>query len=155
VLGLAAVIGLAVSVQVALVNRTQAGEAAKAITAGAQPGDLVVYCPDQLGPSVSRLLDAPVRQVTYPRWSPPDRVDWVDYARANATSDPLAFAQRAHLEAASHDVWLVWAKGYRTFKGRCTQLAQWLTALRPVRESEVVARPDRFERATVYRYAPP
>src|SRR5579862_3748710 len=36
-------------------DRTQAGEVAAVLRAQAKPGDLVVYCPDQLGPAVHRL----------------------------------------------------------------------------------------------------
>ena len=38
-------------------NRTQASQSADVIDAEAEPGDLVVYCPDQIGPDVSRLID--------------------------------------------------------------------------------------------------
>ncbi len=50
-------------VQVALVyQRTQARAIAEAVAAsGAQPGDLVVYCPDQLGPGGSREMPPDLR----------------------------------------------------------------------------------------------
>ena len=120
-----------------------------------EAGDLVAYCPDQLGPGVSRVLHAPVQQVTYPRWGSPRFVDWVDYARANKQSDPIAFARRLVTSAGPHQIFLVWARGYRTLRGRCTVLAAQLTALRPGQETEVVARNDRSERETLYRYPPP
>ena len=128
---------------------------ARAIAADAQPGDLVAYCPDQLGPGVSRLLAAPVRQVTYPRWGSPRFVDWVDYARVNRQTDPMAFAQGLVAAAGRHQIFLAWANGYRTFRGHCMVLARQLTALRPGRETEVLARGDRFEREALYRYPPP
>ena len=60
--------------------RTQAVQVAADLNAQAQPGDVVVYCPDQLGPAVDRLLTVPgVLQLTYPRMIGPARVDWVDY----------------------------------------------------------------------------
>ena len=37
-------------------DRTSAPRVAAALTAGVRAGDVVAYCPDQLGPSVSRLL---------------------------------------------------------------------------------------------------
>ena len=51
----------------------------------AQPGDLVVYCPDQLGPAVDRLLRVQgVTEITFPRAIGPQRVDWVDYKKVIA-----------------------------------------------------------------------
>ena len=155
VLAVAGVIGLSVAGQLATYNRTQARDVARAIALDAHPGDLVAYCPDQLGPGVSRVLDAPVQQVTYPRWGSPRFVDWVDYARANRQADPVAFAHRLVAAAGPRQIFLVWARGYRTLKGRCTLLAAQLSAMRPGQETEVVARNDRFERETLYRYPPP
>jgi hypothetical protein len=155
VLAVAGVIGLGVAGQLATYNRTQAREVARAIALDAQPGDLVAYCPDQLAPGVSRLLTAPVRQVTYPRWGSPEVVDWVDYAGVNRRTDAHAFAHRLVAAAGPHQIFLVWARGYRTFRGRCTVLASQLTALRPGRTTEVLARGDRFERAALYRYPAP
>src|SRR6266567_824254 len=54
-LAVVAIIGLGSGLRTVLDNRTQAAQAANAIRAGAKPGDVVLYCPDQLGPSVSRL----------------------------------------------------------------------------------------------------
>jgi hypothetical protein len=155
VLAAAGVIGLSVAGQLATYNRTQAGAVARAIALEAQPGDLVAYCPDQLGPGVSRLLAAPVQQVTYPRWGSPRFVDWVDYARANKQADPMAFARRLVASSGPHQIFLVWAPGYRTLRGRCTVLATQLTALRSGRVAEVMSRGDRFEHEYLYRYPPP
>ena len=47
-------------------NRTQAGEVAAVLRADAAPGDVVVYCPDQLGPAVHRLAPPGLDEVTYP-----------------------------------------------------------------------------------------
>src|SRR6185503_16709973 len=46
---------LAGGVRVATNDRTQAAEIAAALEAQAKPGDVVVYCPDQLGPAVHRI----------------------------------------------------------------------------------------------------
>ena len=155
VLAVTGVIGLSVAGQLATYNRTQAGQVARAIELDAQPGDLVAYCPDQLGPGVSRLLTAPVQQVTYPRWGSPRFVDWVDYSAVNRAGDPFSFAQRLVAAAGRHQIFLVWAERYRTLRGRCPVLASQLLALRPGRTPEVQARNDRFERAYVYRYLAP
>ena len=54
VLGAVAALGLAASLHAATVSRTQLGDVGRALGKGARPGDLVVYCPDQLAPSVLR-----------------------------------------------------------------------------------------------------
>ena len=74
--------------------RTQAVQVAAVLNAEAQPGDVVVYCPDQLGPAVDRLLKVPgVTQLTYPRMIGPARVDWVDYVSTIQHTDVGTFAQ--------------------------------------------------------------
>ena len=77
-------------------QRTQAGQIAAVLNVQAQPGDLVVYCPDQLGPAVDRLLRVPgVTEITFPRAIGPQRVDWVDYKKVIAATDVDTFAQAA------------------------------------------------------------
>ena len=56
VLALAVAVGLAGAVPNVTTNRSQAGEVARAIATYGHPGDIVAYCPDQLGPAVNRLL---------------------------------------------------------------------------------------------------
>lgn len=131
---LAAVVllGLAGGVEPALAQRTQAGEVAEQLQAAA-PGDVVAYCPDQLGPAVSRLLGegTGLRQLVYPTGAEPGRVDWVDYAERNQAADGEDFARRLDELAGDSDVWLVWVTGYRTFGRECTDLAEVLEELRP------------------------
>ncbi len=50
VVGLAAVAGLVSSAQNVTTQRTQANAVAAAINAQAKPGDVIAFCPDQLGP---------------------------------------------------------------------------------------------------------
>ena len=113
-------------------NRTQAGEVAATLARQAHAGDVVAYCPDQLGPAVDRLLPAGrYQQVAYPRRGNPDRVDWVDYARVNESSHPLPFARSLVAQAGpGHAVWLVWSPDYATFQGKCNGLLNDLGALR-------------------------
>jgi len=113
-------------------TRTQMGAIGAAIDEAAQPGDLVIWCPDQLGPAGSRAVSAEVRQVSYPTFGDPALVDWVDYGDRNAASDPVAFAQRA-LEEAGPDgsVFLVWNTEYKTFDGQCEAVLNTLAAARP------------------------
>jgi hypothetical protein len=66
----------------------QAAVVGAALAADAKPGDLVVFCPDQLGPDYSRAMPAGLRGVSFPALGSPERVDWVDYADRNAAADP-------------------------------------------------------------------
>ena len=121
--------------------RTQAVSVAAVLNAQAQPGDLIVYCPDQLGPAVDRLLTVPgVSELTFPRAIGPQRVDWVDYKATIAATHPDVFAQQvlSHL-GADHTLWLVYRDGYPGFGGDCGQLRSWLNLLRPTGETAVSA----------------
>jgi mannosyltransferase len=111
-------------------SRTEAPLIAAALRAQALPNDVVVYCPDQLGPSTSRLLPAWLRQEVYPTGGSPSRVDWVDYARRNRSADPVTFARQVSVRTGGGVVWLVSRSGYRTYGGQCEALAQALTDLR-------------------------
>jgi hypothetical protein len=114
-------------------ERTQAATVARHLQAAAQPGDVVAYCPDQLGPSVSRLLPASLglTQLTYPKADDPHFVDWVDYARAVRHTPVLPFAQSLIDRAGpTHNVWLAWSPGYKAFGHRCEQLLQALGGYR-------------------------
>ena len=114
-------------------QRTQAAQVAAVLNVQAQPGDLVVYCPDQLGPAVDRLLRVPgVTEITFPRAIGPQRVDWVDYKKVIAATDVDAFAQAALARSRpGHTLWLVWRDGYPGLGGDCGYLKSWLDLLRP------------------------
>jgi hypothetical protein len=114
-------------------RRTEAAMLARGLRAGLQPGDLVVYCPDQAGPAVSRLLPTDVDQVVYPTLGRPERVDWVDYAQRNAKASPGAFADRV-LRRTTGSIWLVSAGEHLTFGRQCEQLDALLTSARGDRE---------------------
>jgi mannosyltransferase len=140
-------------------NRTSAPRVAAALAAGVRPGDVVAYCPDQLGPSVSRLLPAGltssgVAQLTFPRATPPDVVDWVDYATVNKAGDPEAFA-RMLLDRAgpTGTVWMVWAPGYRTFKDKCQGVLGHLDLARR-NNTRPVKLPKNFEHPGLIRFPP-
>ncbi len=136
-LGLAVVLGFSASIPFAAGDRTSAGVVAEALRANARPGDVVAYCPDQLGPGVSRLLDGEsgLTQITYPRGAPPQFVDWVGYEEAVKAAQPVDFA-RMLLERAGpdHDVWVVWAPSYRTFGVKCQLM---MDELRRVRGADI------------------
>lgn len=153
VLLVVAVLGLLGGVRNLVTERTQAGEIASAITAGASTGDVVAYCPDQLGPAVSRLLPDGLQQLALADEAAPHLVDWVDYADRMAAADTAAFAAEVDELAGERVVWLVWSGGYRTLDGTCEQLTNDLEALRPDR-AVVVESGEHFEHAWLFRYGP-
>jgi mannosyltransferase len=135
-------------------ERTQAPQVAAALRAAARPGDVVVYCPDQLGPSVSRLLPDGLDQLTFPRATAPQWVDWVDYAAVNRAAGTEPFAQMLDERAGpARDVWLVWSPKYRTFGTKCQQLGRELGALRP-RQRVVKVSSHAPERLGLVHFAP-
>ncbi len=130
VLAVAVVCGLAGGIADITGQRTQAPLVAAALAQLGRPGDVVAYCPDQLGPDVSRVLPGGrYQQITFPRGTGPAFVDWVDYAQASAEGNPAGFARRLEgLAAGGHQIWLVWAPGYQTFGTKCESLERVLLA---------------------------
>lgn len=133
---IAAVVALGLSISAANVttDRTQAGQVAAAINAGAKPGDVVAYCPDQLGPAVSRLLKPGLVQLTFPNGAGPRIIDWADYAARNAAGNARAFSGRLLQQAGNRDIWLVWAPNYLTLGGKCEAIESILVGMRPSTE---------------------
>ena len=113
-------------------NRTQAAQTASALNEVIRPDDVIVYCPDQLGPAVHRLISEPVAEVVYPTLAGPERIDWVDYADRNAAANPAAIA-RTISDSYAGRIWLVTAQNYRTFDRQCEQLSWYLDRLRGAR----------------------
>ncbi len=130
---LIAAVGIVGGVRAAREVRTASGAIAAALVPRLAPGDVVAYCPDQLGPSTARLVDrsigtaASVTQVTFPNLSPPDFVDWSDYASRNRAAEPARFAGRVDRLAGTGAVWLVWSPGYRTLGTKCEAVINDLT----------------------------
>jgi mannosyltransferase len=141
-----------------VVQRTQAGELAAVLNAEGRPGDVVAFCPDQLGPDTARLLHDGFVEVTFPDAESPVRVDWVDYGERNRAADPVAFADGLVDRAGpGQTVWLVWNGQYRHLEGQCEAVATELAVRRPVPDAvrfAVDARSDRFESASLFRYPP-
>jgi hypothetical protein len=99
------------------------------VNAQAKPGDLIAFCPDQLGPAVYRVIDHPsrYRMLTFPRGTGPQFVDWVDYTRTVHAASTAAFAAKLVAAAGTtHRIWLVWQPGYQTFGIKCEVLASTL-----------------------------
>ncbi|MHB8464823.1 MAG: glycosyltransferase family 39 protein [Acidimicrobiales bacterium] len=127
-----ATFGTAAGASEIVAKRTEATLVAAAILRDARPGDLIAYCPDQLGPAVSRLLPTRLyNQVTFPRWDDPSRINWVDYAQVNAATNPAEFARELLNIAGQHQLWLVWEGGYRTLGPSCQEIRNTLRMARP------------------------
>src|SRR4051812_20982434 len=120
-------------------QRTQAGEVARVLRAEAKPGDVVVFCPDQLGPDVRRIAPAGLDQVTYPTFGSPEFVDWVDYQAKLNRADPVAFAKAALARANGKTLWLVSSPGYITHPVACQTLS---TVFAQARARDIRISPD-------------
>jgi mannosyltransferase len=129
VLAVAVAAGLVGSFQNIDTQRTQAPKVAAVINAQAKPGDIVAFCPDQIGPAVYRVVDHTARytMVTFPRGTGPAFVDWVNYAKTVHAASATAFAAKLVAEAGTtHRIWLVWQPGYQTYGVKCQVLATTL-----------------------------
>lgn len=93
-------------------QRTQAEQIARVIRDEARSGDVVVYCPDQLGPAVSRLLGTVpgVEQLTFPDGDRPELVNWSDYLQRINGRDPGEFVSEARARAGDHRIWYVYTQ---------------------------------------------
>ena len=125
VVAVAVAAGLFASFQNIDTLRTQAPQVADVINAHARAGDVIAFCPDQLGPAVYRVTGTPslYRMTTFPRGTSPQFVDWVDYEKTVQAGNPTRFATQLAAEAgASHRIWLVWEPGYQTYDSKCEEL---------------------------------
>jgi len=124
-------------------ERTQSGDIAAAVAAHAEPGDFVVYCPDQLGPDYSREMPDGLVEMAYPTLGSPERVDWVDYSDRQASADVMELAAEVRRQSVGHSVFFVWQPDYRTFGTQCQDFLSGLTESREG-ETIVYANSDRF-----------
>lgn len=111
-------------------RRTQMDQIVPAIEQNAQPGDVVVFCPDQLGPAGTRLLGDDLKVYVYPTFGDGKFVDWVDYAARNQAASPQSFAQELLQKSNGKPIFLVTAPTYRTLEGQCEALANALSTSR-------------------------
>ena len=148
VLGLTCVAALPTMIDEAHTARSPATWIAERLEAQAQPGDVVLYCPDQLGPAVSRMLEAAdvegLQEGVFPDWRAADRVDWVNYEERYEEGSPPAFAAEADRRAGSGSVWVVWSALYPPTESACTGLREALVARRPVEQRIVPDRPEEY-----------
>jgi hypothetical protein len=144
--------GLIVGVGANLSQRTEGGRIAGVINKEASANDLVLYCPDQLAPAVSRLVTANVVQYTFPRADPPQRINWVDYRKAIHNTNVEQFAEQMLAAAAGHDIWFIQNPNYPGTEHKCSQLMDWLTTKR---NSQVWVAPspgNYYEYASLVRF---
>ncbi len=156
VLSLAVIGGLAASIPNITTNRTQAGEVAGVLAKEGKPGAVVAYCPDQLGPAVNRLLPpSRYQQITFPRGTGPEFVDWINYTQVVSAASPTAFAN--HLYELSHgrsQIWVVWAPGYLPFGDKCQQIIQYLQDSPRLEWHQVLTTGPFFEGMGLFRFTP-
>jgi hypothetical protein len=155
VLAVMVVLGLVGGVRNAATNRTQTGEVAAALQEQARAGDVVVFCPDQLGPATQRNAPDDLVVFSYPDSPDPGTlVDWVDYTDRIAATPPADLAGEVLDEAGDRTVWLVTAPDYQTHSAECNDLS---VALSPNRLVEQIVAPDEniFEKAGLRRFAAP
>ena len=137
--GLIALFGAIAAGPVVTMQRTQAVQVAKILAAHGKPGDVVLYCPDQLGPAIAREIRAGrggqgMKNFTIPLFTPPDRVDWVDYKARNEYAVGLVpgLVDKALQEAGNHRIWLVYNPNYLTYEQLCPNLRLALAQQRSV-----------------------
>jgi hypothetical protein len=140
--------------------RTQAGQIVDAVAAGAGPDDVVVTCPDQLGPAVRRALDhaglAAMPVLAYPTLGDGRFVDWYDYVERNDAADPGAVAAEILTRTEpTGRVWAVTNGSYRSFEGDCEALLAAIATGRPAWHPVVSDRSDDvFEPAGLIVFEP-
>jgi len=142
-------VGLAVSVDEARRDRTQGADVAALIDEQRAPGDVVVFCPDQLGPATLRGIAGRVDSFAYPRGDG-RFVDWQDYADAIADTGVDSFVSKVLTRAQNHDVWLVSGFGYKNFGDRCEAMINELGRNR--RAHRLLAPSAVFEPMLLTRY---
>jgi mannosyltransferase len=153
-LALLVVAGLSVSLENAWQPRSEADLVAAVLNAKAHPGDVVVYCPDQLGPQTSRLLHTGARQVVFPNFAGPHVVDWVDYRQRIKTANAQTFGAQLDRLAPNHHVWLVWSLQVKPLAKECAGLIDRLVASRGVPTQPVTRHPEYSETMSLNDYGP-
>lgn len=156
ILALLVVVGFVGGVRNAVTSRTAATDVVAPIVARARAGDVVGYCPNQLGPAASRLIPAElrVRQLTFPDLRPPETVDWVDYASRNARASVGRYANGLLARAGRHAIWMVWSPGQRTLGRKCEEVLDALARSRPAVTDVPLVHDAGLEVLGLRRYGP-
>lgn len=133
-------------------DRSDAARSVAAIEERARPGDWVVYCPDQLGPSGSRLMEMDLHQVTYPAFGAPERVDWTDYQDRLDATGPEEFAAELVERTGDHAIHLVYSTAHETHRDLCPEL---VNILGHTHRPEILTHAtEAYEPAGVVRFTP-
>ncbi|MBV9098195.1 MAG: glycosyltransferase family 39 protein [Frankiaceae bacterium] len=135
--------------------RSQAGLVAAVLDRQARPGDVIVYCPDQLGPQTARLTHTGVRQVVFPNFGSPAVVDWVDYRARIRDANAQRFARQVNAMAGTHKVWLVWSLQIKPLTNDCSGVIDNLVALRGIPKQPVRRDNAYNETMSLNEYGPP
>jgi hypothetical protein len=152
VLGLVLVLGVIGGGRNVVTARTQARHVADAIEADLQHDDLVIVCPDQLGPALARELPSGTEIVAYPKFASPLRIDWADYTERLDRADPAAFGARALQRAGDGAIWYAWSGSYKTHQGTCEAVLNAMLQGRPWATNPVVdGGEDFFEHEALWR----
>jgi mannosyltransferase len=106
-------------------DRTQAAQIAEQVAGRAQPGDVILYCPDQLAPAALRVMPHELTHIAFPhlpgdQW-PVERIDWVDYADRNSI-DRASYAQAVSAHAPDRQLFVMFSGGYKTHVGTCEEV---------------------------------
>lgn len=148
VLAFVVVFGLAVSVDEARRDRTQGADVAALINNGFEEGDVVVYCPDQVGPATQRGLVGSPRSFAYPRGDG-NFVDWQNY-RETIAETPLDRFVADVVAQAENNIWLVSGFGYKGFDDRCQAIVNELA--RSHQPRQILTPSDVFEPMLLTRF---
>ena len=151
-----AVLGLVAGQHWITLERTASPYVAVVINEKARAGDVVVYCPDQVGPATTRLVHESIglRQLTFPTGASPRFVNWTDYAKRNEAADPQRFARTIDEQARTATIWYVWSPGYLTYGSKCDELVTDLGRGRPAGRTVVPAR-GTVDHVLLVEYDPP
>jgi hypothetical protein len=151
------VVGSILAVDDLRTARTTAPAVVAALRAQAQPGDLLIACPDQLAPATDRLLQRAGPELVasvFPAGSTPARVDWIDYEDRALAADPAA-AARAALEAAGdHTIWVLISMTYPPTEAACRGLLNAMIGSGRTTLRVLPDRPDLVEHGALYRFSP-
>lgn len=112
-------------------QRTQTTDLAPVAGERLAAGDVVVTCPDQLGPATIRALPDDLVVVGYPTLDRPTRIDWVDYSSRPPVDPDEYAAQVLALAGPEHTVAMVWSSTYITHEGTCEALVDAFARQRP------------------------
>ncbi len=158
VLALVGVVGLVLAGVEVATARTRSAAFVEPLRVLAGSGDVLVYCPDQLGPAASRLLEQggvdDVRQIVFPPRRDPDRVDWIDYEDRHRAADAASFVGGLVEGAPDSAIWLVFSGTYPPTQRACQGLFDALTLVRPGRQMLISDDPTLSDHGALWRFTP-